>query len=100
MSVRRHPINNKVKFASSGREIRDFTRNTEIFRFGAYGKPLESCDLFPDGHYVMSARPGRIKARHTVPLARPRDAEVLTDPLFAALRREILHEIREEAGRQ
>ena len=60
---------------------------------------IEEAIFLADTVYVMSARPGRIKARHAVPLPRPRDTEMLTDPRFSALRREILHQIREEAGR-
>ena len=59
---------------------------------------IEEAIFLADTVYVMTARPGRIKARHPVPLPRPRDADILTDPRFNALRREILHEIREEAG--
>ena len=33
---------------------RDFTRNTGFFRGGATYKPLESCDLFADGHLGVS----------------------------------------------
>ena len=31
--------------------------------------------------------------------ARPRDIDMLTDPAFNTLRRDILHQIREEAGK-
>ena len=40
---------------------------------------------------VMSPRPGRVVADLANPLARPRDLDVLTDPGFVALKRNILH---------
>jgi ABC-type nitrate/sulfonate/bicarbonate transport system ATPase subunit len=39
---------------------------------------------------VMSPRPGRIIADITNPLERPREPDVLTDPIFVDLKREIL----------
>jgi ABC-type nitrate/sulfonate/bicarbonate transport system ATPase subunit len=39
---------------------------------------------------VMSPRPGRIIANITNPLERPREPDVLTDPIFVDLKREIL----------
>jgi NitT/TauT family transport system ATP-binding protein len=47
----------------------------------------------------MSARPGRIRSRNPVDLPRPRDVDMLTDQTFNALRRDILRQIREEAGK-
>jgi NitT/TauT family transport system ATP-binding protein len=58
---------------------------------------IEEAIFLADTVYVMTARPGRIKSRHAVPLARPRNTDMLTDPEFNELRRRILHEIREEA---
>jgi ABC-type nitrate/sulfonate/bicarbonate transport system ATPase subunit len=40
---------------------------------------------------VMSPRPGRIVADLENPLARPRDLDVLTDPVFVALKSRIMH---------
>jgi ABC-type nitrate/sulfonate/bicarbonate transport system ATPase subunit len=40
---------------------------------------------------VMSPRPGRIIADLVNPLERPRVTDVLTDPIFVDLKREILH---------
>ena len=60
---------------------------------------IDEAIFLADTVHVMSARPGRIRERHVVPLPRPRDLEMLTDPAFNALRRDILHAIREEAGR-
>ncbi len=58
---------------------------------------IEEAIFLADTVYVMSARPGRISARYAVPLARPRDIAVLTDPRFTALRAAVLHRIRHEA---
>jgi len=49
---------------------------------------------------VMSARPGRIHSSLTVPFARPRDPEnLLANPDYGRLKRDILHIVREEASR-
>ena len=56
-------------------------------------------DPAADTVYVMSARPGRIRSRNPVDLPRPRDVDMLTDSTFNALRRDIMRQIREEAGR-
>lgn len=47
-----------------------------------------------DTIYVMSARPGRIQARMTVPLARPRSIRDTTGEQFNAMKRDILEQIR------
>ncbi len=60
---------------------------------------IDEAIFLADTVYVMSARPGRIRSRNPVHLPRPRDIDLLTDPTFNALRRDILHQIREEAGR-
>ena len=46
---------------------------------------------------VMSARPGRIKADVSVPLAHPRHYTVKTTPAFSALKARLTEEIRVEA---
>jgi len=49
---------------------------------------------------VMSARPGRIRASFSVPFARPRSPEeLLTNPAYSQLKREVLHIVREEAAK-
>jgi NitT/TauT family transport system ATP-binding protein len=49
---------------------------------------------------VMSARPGRIVENLRTPWAYPRDAEILLeDGQYAALKRHVLHRVREEARR-
>jgi ABC-type nitrate/sulfonate/bicarbonate transport system ATPase subunit len=60
---------------------------------------IEEALLLADTVCVMTARPGRIKKRITVPLARPRPIEVTTSPEFNALKRELLALIREESVR-
>jgi NitT/TauT family transport system ATP-binding protein len=60
---------------------------------------IEEALLLADTVCVMTARPGRIKRRITVPLARPRPIEVTTSPEFNALKREVLTLIREESVR-
>ena len=59
---------------------------------------VEEALLLSDRIYVMTARPGRIKAEITVDLPRPRNLlETESDPRFAALRRQVLTLIRAEA---
>jgi ABC-type nitrate/sulfonate/bicarbonate transport system ATPase subunit len=58
---------------------------------------IEEAIFLSDRIYVMSARPGRIKAEIAVPLARPRSLEATSDPAFVALKREIFELIREES---
>ena len=60
---------------------------------------IDEAIFLADTVYVMSARPGRIRSRIPVDLPRPRDVDLLTDPVFNALRKDILHQIREEAGK-
>ena len=45
---------------------------------------------------VMSARPGRIKLDHAVPLAHPRHYSVKTTPAFSALKAELTEAVRVE----
>jgi len=45
---------------------------------------------------VMSARPGRIKLDHVVPLPHPRHYSVKTTPPFAALKAELTEAVRTE----
>jgi len=55
---------------------------------------IDEAILLADTVYVMSARPGRIQARIPIDLARPRGLELLTEPGFNALKREIFGLIR------
>ncbi len=60
---------------------------------------IEEALLLADTVYVMTARPGRIKKRIVVELARSRTIEATTSPVFNALKREVLALIREESVR-
>ncbi len=59
---------------------------------------VEEAILLSDRIYVMTARPGRIKCEVRVDLPRPRNLlDTESQPQFAALRRQVLGLIREEA---
>ncbi|WP_341988773.1 ABC transporter ATP-binding protein [Azorhizobium sp. AG788] len=58
---------------------------------------IDEAIFLSDRIYVMTARPGTIKAEVTVPLARPRDAQVMLSAEFLALRGELAALIREES---
>jgi len=60
---------------------------------------IEESIFLSDRIYVMSARPGRIKAEIAVPLPRPRTLDATTDPAFVALKREIFELIRAESAK-
>jgi NitT/TauT family transport system ATP-binding protein len=59
---------------------------------------IEEALLLSDRVYVMSARPGTLKAEVQVNLSRPRTVEMETSSEFLALRRQLLGLIREEVG--
>jgi NitT/TauT family transport system ATP-binding protein len=58
---------------------------------------IDEAIFLSDRIYVMTARPGRIKAEIVVPLERPRDASVAMSSEFLALRRGLMAQIREES---
>jgi NitT/TauT family transport system ATP-binding protein len=58
---------------------------------------IDEAILLADTLYVMSARPGRIKARIPVDLPRPRNLDMLASSEFNPLRREVMRLIREES---
>ncbi len=59
---------------------------------------VEEALLLSDRIYVMTARPGRIKAEVVVDLPRPRSlVETEASPRFVQLRRQVLEMIRQEA---
>jgi NitT/TauT family transport system ATP-binding protein len=60
---------------------------------------IEEALLLADSVCVMTARPGRMKKRIAVELARPRTIDVTTSPVFNDLKREVLALIREETVR-
>jgi len=43
---------------------------------------------------VMSARPGRIATRITVPIERPRGLDLITGEVFNGLKRDIMQQMR------
>ena len=58
---------------------------------------IDESIFLSDKVYVMTARPGRIKAEIEVPLARPRVAEMTTSNEFLLLKRQLHALIREES---
>ena len=58
---------------------------------------VEEAIFLSDRVFVMTARPGRIKAEIDVPLERPRSYEVKTTETFLHLKKQALDLIREEA---
>jgi NitT/TauT family transport system ATP-binding protein len=60
---------------------------------------IDEAILLGDRVHVMTARPGRIKERVEIDLARPRQVDVLTSPEFIAIKRKIMALIHDEAVR-
>lgn len=60
---------------------------------------IDEAIFMGDRVYVMTARPGRLKAEIPVPLPRPRSFEMKTSTEFVRLKEEILELIREESWR-
>lgn len=58
---------------------------------------IDEAIFLSDRIYVMTARPGAIKAEIVVQLPRPRTAETLYSPEFLALRGQLMSLIREES---
>jgi NitT/TauT family transport system ATP-binding protein len=58
---------------------------------------IEEAIFLSEKVYVMTARPGRIKAEITIPLPRPRTPEMMASPTFHALVRQLKALIREES---
>ena len=57
---------------------------------------VEEALILGDHVYVMSRRPGRLKARIEVPFPRPRGYQLIGDAKFAGLRSQIVDMLREE----
>ncbi len=60
---------------------------------------VEEAIFLSDRVFVMTARPGRIKAEIPVPLPRPRSYDLKASETFLALKQQALALIREEAIR-
>ena len=58
---------------------------------------IDEAIFMGDRVYVMTARPGCLKAEISIPIPRPREFSVKTSPLFMRLKAEILELIREES---
>jgi len=58
---------------------------------------IEEAIFLSEKVYVMTARPGRIKAEIPIPLPRPRTPEMMSSPTFHALVRQLKSLIREES---
>ena len=58
---------------------------------------VEEAIFLSDRVFVMTARPGKIKAEISIPLERPRSYEVKATEAFLALKKQALTLIREEA---
>lgn len=55
---------------------------------------IDEAILLADTIYVMSARPGRIATRITVPIERPRSIDLITGDVFNRLKRDIMQQMR------
>ena len=58
---------------------------------------IEEAIFLSEKVYVMTARPGRIKAEIPIPLPRPRTPEMMASPTFHALVRQVKALIRDES---
>jgi len=58
---------------------------------------IEEAIFLSDKVYVMTARPGQIKAELTIPLPRPRTPAMTTSKEFLGIRQELQRLIREES---
>lgn len=57
---------------------------------------IDEAILLGDRVIVMTARPGRIKADIAVKIERPRNPEIVMEPEFIGLKRQIMGELRDE----
>lgn len=58
---------------------------------------IDEAVLLADNIYVMSRRPGRIKAKISVDIPRPRDHRVMVLPQFTSIKQEIMEMLWEES---
>ena len=71
-------------------EVWDTMKRTVLF----ITHDIDEAIFLADTVYVMSARPGRIQSRIPIDLKRPRSIDILADPDFNALKRDILRQLR------
>ena len=57
---------------------------------------IDEAILLADRIYVMGARPGRIKEVLDVPIARPRSLDVVMEPEFIRMKRQILELLHDD----
>jgi NitT/TauT family transport system ATP-binding protein len=57
---------------------------------------IDEAILLGDRIYVMTARPGRLKEEIVVPIPRPRSLDMVMDPEFIAVKRQILELLKNE----
>jgi NitT/TauT family transport system ATP-binding protein len=58
---------------------------------------VDEAIFLADRVVVLASRPGSVKRVLTIDLPRPRTLELLTDPAFSAIKREVLADIRQES---
>jgi NitT/TauT family transport system ATP-binding protein len=76
-------------------EIWQEVRTTVVF----VTHDIDEAIFMADRIFVMTSRPGEIKAEVKVPLPRPRTPEVMTSPVFSELKRQCMAMVREESLR-
>ena len=57
---------------------------------------IDEAVILGDRVHVMTARPGRMKASIPIPIPRPRSMEMMLDPAFIAIKRQILGLLHDE----
>src|SRR4029077_6701398 len=75
-------------------QVWDHTHKTVLF----VTHDIDEAILLGDSVYVMTARPGRIKEKVTVPISRPRSLDMVMDADFISIKRRILALLRQELG--
>jgi len=75
-------------------QVWDHTHKTVLF----VTHDIDEAILLGDSVYVMTARPGRIKEKVTVPIPRPRSLDLVMDADFISIKRRILALLRQELG--
>ncbi|MBY3238288.1 ABC transporter ATP-binding protein [Rhizobium laguerreae] len=58
---------------------------------------IDEAIFLGDKVVVMTSRPGTIRCQETISLPRPRDASILTDPVFMEIKKKLLAVVEEES---